>query len=347
MAMMKKALRNTVCLGLTTNKSFLLGILQQRKFLDGSYTTRLVESMTHDGIPLGFDYKLLDTDKFVPVEHLSCEKIPELKNLSENPSQMNVKIQPNIDSFRLSLAQEITIASLLWVLKQRMEKRKQWKSIGGDWRLVRWRPSMEQFLIKDSGSDIPINVEYLSIDNRYGRNNRGPWKYAIRFVDLKNAGSEENQIEVVTKATKWFQVELRNSDSTHSGYSISGKLECVISNTRMTYLLSETTNIGGIPNIYLHSANWDTQFTVERLDPLRDRAIAKDDPLSSYTSSMPCRILKLLVNNNSNVKPGDPLLTMESMKMETRLYSKHKGKVKYLVKEGDIVDAGSLMLKVE
>ena len=62
---------------------------------------------------------------------------------------------------------------------------------------------------------------------------------------------------------------------------------------------------------------------------------------------MPCKILKLLVKPDSKVKKNDALLTMEAMKIEVRLYSRHNGIVKILVKEGDVVDAGTILVKID
>ena len=62
---------------------------------------------------------------------------------------------------------------------------------------------------------------------------------------------------------------------------------------------------------------------------------------------MPCKILKLLVKPDSKVKKNDALLTMESMKTEVKLYSRHDGMVKLLVKEGDVVDAGTILVKID
>jgi 3-methylcrotonyl-CoA carboxylase alpha subunit len=62
---------------------------------------------------------------------------------------------------------------------------------------------------------------------------------------------------------------------------------------------------------------------------------------------MPCKILKLLVGQNSKVKKNDALLTMESMKTEVRLYSRHDGTVKLLVNEGDVVNAGTILVKID
>ena len=51
--------------------------------------------------------------------------------------------------------------------------------------------------------------------------------------------------------------------------------------------------------------------------------------------------------NSVIVKPGDILLTFESMKMEMQLVSHHQGIIKYLVQEGDLVEAGTCMIEVK
>lgn len=62
---------------------------------------------------------------------------------------------------------------------------------------------------------------------------------------------------------------------------------------------------------------------------------------------MPCKILRLLVSSGTKVTKKQPIITMESMKTEVRLYSNHDGVIKFLVKEGDIVGAGTLLVKIE
>ena len=98
--------------------------------------------------------------------------------------------------------------------------------------------------------------------------------------------------------------------------------------------------------VFVHHGQWPRQFLVHRTDPCASQATAEDDHLSAYTASMPCRILKLLVPSDSKVKAGDALMTVESMKMESRVYSKHEGQVKFRVAEGQVVEAGTLMLDV-
>jgi biotin carboxyl carrier protein len=62
---------------------------------------------------------------------------------------------------------------------------------------------------------------------------------------------------------------------------------------------------------------------------------------------MPCRILRIVAEEGSHVKPGDTILTMESMKMETRLHARHEGRLHLFVKADQLVDAGVLMCEIK
>jgi biotin carboxyl carrier protein len=65
-------------------------------------------------------------------------------------------------------------------------------------------------------------------------------------------------------------------------------------------------------------------------------------------SPMPGKILKVPAVVGANVKPGDPLVVMEAMKMEYTLKSDIFGTVKAVkVKEGDQVTRGALLVSLE
>lgn len=69
--------------------------------------------------------------------------------------------------------------------------------------------------------------------------------------------------------------------------------------------------------------------------------------VSPYTSPMPCRILKVLAPTGTKVKKNDPILTVESMKTEVKLLSRHDGVVTIKVEEGQMVDARVVLCLVE
>ncbi|PTB61525.1 Biotin/lipoyl attachment [Trichoderma citrinoviride] len=63
---------------------------------------------------------------------------------------------------------------------------------------------------------------------------------------------------------------------------------------------------------------------------------------------MPCKILKNEVVEGQSVKKGEPLVVIESMKMETVIRSPQDGVIKKLAhKEGDICKAGTVLVLFE
>ena len=66
------------------------------------------------------------------------------------------------------------------------------------------------------------------------------------------------------------------------------------------------------------------------------------------SSPMAGKVLKVPVSVGDKVKTGDVLIVLEAMKMETNVNAGSDGEVKeILVKEGDSVDAGAGLVKVE
>ena len=65
-------------------------------------------------------------------------------------------------------------------------------------------------------------------------------------------------------------------------------------------------------------------------------------------SSIPGKIVKVLVSEGEEVKKGDKLFIAEAMKMETNIVANLDGKVKDIfVREGDMVESGELLLSFE
>ena len=62
---------------------------------------------------------------------------------------------------------------------------------------------------------------------------------------------------------------------------------------------------------------------------------------------MPGLVVKCLVSIGEEVKLGQSLLTIESMKMETTIYAEIKGKVEeILVESGARIDAKDLLMRI-
>ena len=65
------------------------------------------------------------------------------------------------------------------------------------------------------------------------------------------------------------------------------------------------------------------------------------------SAPMPGKVLKVLVREGERVAPGQPLLVMEAMKMETTLYAEGAGLVKRIaVAAGDAVEHGAILIEL-
>jgi biotin carboxyl carrier protein len=63
---------------------------------------------------------------------------------------------------------------------------------------------------------------------------------------------------------------------------------------------------------------------------------------------MPGKIVDLLVEENAEIKEGDPILILEAMKMQNEISSHVTGKIKkILVKQNDSVAKDEVLLEIE
>jgi biotin carboxyl carrier protein len=79
----------------------------------------------------------------------------------------------------------------------------------------------------------------------------------------------------------------------------------------------------------------------------RSIAKAKNDPEEkTVTAPMPCKVLSVLKNNGDEVKPGESVMVIESMKMEVSIAVAAAGKFETKWKKGDPVEEGRVLCSV-
>lgn len=62
---------------------------------------------------------------------------------------------------------------------------------------------------------------------------------------------------------------------------------------------------------------------------------------------MPCRVLKVLAPTGTRVEKNTPLLSIESMKTEIKIFSRKSGIVNMKVEENQLVNAKALLCTVD
>ncbi len=78
------------------------------------------------------------------------------------------------------------------------------------------------------------------------------------------------------------------------------------------------------------------------------RGVSNKETTSDLIAPFSCKILKLMVEPGADVKTGDPVLSVEAMKMEHTFTSPKNGKIKtFLVAESAIVEDGTKFVEWE
>lgn len=97
-------------------------------------------------------------------------------------------------------------------------------------------------------------------------------------------------------------------------------------------------------SFYIHNENFGN-LSLEQQDrfPVKEQEKVK----GGYDAPMPSQIIKLLVEQGQEVKTGDGLIVLSSMKMENTIYADEDGVVEEIfTTEGASVEAGFLLLKI-
>lgn len=360
---MEYTLRQTVCLGLVTNKRFLLAVLGRLEFVDGTYTTRLVETMLKDPVYLMSGPVLLKTPSMLEMRMLpeTDERLRWIHATIGNTTAEAPTTVP-LTTISWTVAQELSVVAMLFLSRARIMKRPQLRLLNSSWRVVRSCAQRESFSF---GKEHEGNVVVDYIQTTPTAIANCSWEYIVRLYGEPATGTS-----AATVRSGWTTVQLTR---VHMEDDHCGTLELMMDGRKRTYFVAVSVPVHthNSPDVYIHHAGLDRQFCLTRVDPRKGKTGMTDDPgkmmrgacwgegphaadtriasgiVSSYTSTMPCRILQRLVDEGAMVKVGQALLTMESMKMETRLYSRHEGKVHFRVAEGQVVEAGVMMLEVE
>ncbi|KAL1310546.1 hypothetical protein AAFC00_000826 [Neodothiora populina] len=79
-----------------------------------------------------------------------------------------------------------------------------------------------------------------------------------------------------------------------------------------------------------------------------EKALGMKDLTNSVVAPMPCKVLRVEVEEGIQVKKNQPLIVIESMKMETVIKAPHDGTIKKIVhKAGDLCKAGTALVEFE
>lgn len=213
-------------------------------------------------------------------------------------------------------------------------------------------------LISEMGWEMPLvdPVVYLAslMAFHFQQRSKGPLKgiragfrnqvyqWAKTLIEI-NQGQQELEYEYERSQDHTAQLQCRIAGRTYAIFAIecSEKHVCFELDQRFYYFeLSWQAE-----QLWLHHPEFGN-FQAQFISPLRPPPTAQVQ--NAYTSQMPGKILKVLVQLNQAVALNQPLFVIESMKMETQILAKADGFVTGIyISESQIIESGTLCLYVE
>ncbi|KAG0184982.1 hypothetical protein DFQ28_010145 [Apophysomyces sp. BC1034] len=231
--------------------------------------------------------------------------------------------------------QNSAIAALLFDWKVRQNQQVHLRNIPPGWRNVRWKTPSTQFLLEEESIEIKYGYQGQVDQNSH---------HFVCDVVFKEEPIENIKV-VLSEAKISCGAELPGPGGIEGA---NGMLRVAINDSQhYFYVASDVFDINK-KSIFVHDFIQGHQVELVKLDRLKSiSSLSEDDRVTPYTSSMPCRILKILASSGTIVKKNDPLLSIESMKTEIKILSRHEGVLTVRVEENQLVDARVLLCQVD
>ncbi len=158
----------------------------------------------------------------------------------------------------------------------------------------------------------------------------------------------EYKIEVKEIGDEKYEVLINDTPYTLDARSVDSSLYSIIMDGK-----SYEIDIDYKDSIY-HVYNDGKLFKIELMDELKKRMLEKRGGAGglegAYTvkSEMPGKIVEVKVKVGDEIKKGDVLLILESMKMQNEIKSPKDGKVtEVFIKGGDTIEAEANLITIE
>ncbi|MCK4836170.1 MAG: hypothetical protein KAT17_06015 [Candidatus Aminicenantes bacterium] len=167
----------------------------------------------------------------------------------------------------------------------------------------------------------------------------------MKYTTILNG--KEREIEITQKGSREFEILIDNQSHNLEAGSCGIDLISLLIDNR-SYDISYSF-VGD--TVHLNFRN--QYFNIEVLDErkMRMRRVRSSLELSGpeiIKSSMPGRVVKVLVEPGERVESGSGIIIIEAMKMENEIQCRNPGVVKYVhVKPGQVVESEVMMVEIE
>ncbi|ORY97983.1 carbamoyl-phosphate synthase L chain, ATP binding domain-domain-containing protein [Syncephalastrum racemosum] len=234
--------------------------------------------------------------------------------------------------------QSSVIAATFFDWLVRRESRVHLRNVQPNWRNVKWRVPSRKYIINDA-DEVEIKFDYQG-EAQIGRH---------RFVCGVEKAPTPEEAKKIAASLEEIKPNLDQEVVGRQGVQgCAGVLRLTIGGSQQFFYVAEHVVDVNEKLYYVHDFVQGYPVVLRKVDKLASAsAQGEDDRVTPYTSSMPCRILKVIAPTGTVVKKNDPLLSIESMKTEVKVLSRHEGVVTMRVEENQLVDARVLLCQVD
>lgn len=356
-AKMAEVLRHTMILGVKTNNLFLQACLLHQEFGKVGYTTNFIPNhidtlLLNPYMPANQDWRegisylpALFSKWMANAGHVqpSYQPFGSIQTRFRNqPWDRDNRLQDIVVVYGADMAKEIPKSFLLtWSIKRSQPRDSFYYRAQ---RLPKGAPPSEA--TKNDSEAVPdpgtqLARHFNATFRRLIQQTDNPFEYhGIRLLDVS-----VHEHKSFDSSASWLSARISLShDNVHQTYHLT---------TSPNFL---TKSSFGVPErIYVFNPQLGTHITCERFTLLswgesqRPLFSAEEqiEQLRVYKSVMPCKILRLLKLKGDQVKVGEAMLVLESMKTEIKIVAAVDGTFEPKIREGDAVGSGVVLCMVE
>lgn len=354
---MVKILANTVCAGVKTNQLFLQSCLMHPAFQEPAYTTSFIQTNLKELLQNPYSTEAAGMQKLLSVVPALYMRQLASDSLHVARSQPFSHIRKG---FRNQYFDPIRFHSSIMTVAGTSQDS---ESLTKDAMICLWEPSQAEGIVSikvhlgsvaeisksvkrepkkpDAGAANEVTSLYNAISNsiREGRLSSAPL-YNVETSSCKTS------IEKTTRSSSWLSASM---DVSINGSKIIAHLAISNSNNSNVSSLDASES----HRIFCHFpalGTW-TEYKHDCLlsycEGLRKvTATLGGSQLKTVKAPMPCKVLSILKKNGDDVKAGESVMVVESMKMEMNISVMADGKFSTSLKKGDAVDEGKVLCSV-
>lgn len=348
---MAKVLAHTVCVGVKTNQLFMQACLLSKAFRDPSYTTSFIPTHIDELLRPSWTQNLPEMVKVLSIlPGLIIRKLPSVIPVTMQKKPFgSVRKQFRNQRFDPVSVHCDIVTAVDWPGK---------KQDGSSSTLCIWEP--QSVLASDRFEKaylIPVEMG----ENPHNDSAAAAIQASAQYNNISQAlrsGKAMSSNPYKVSIDSWRPAE-GNPATVESWLSSTIQLSVDGTKIQANVILPSVrphTLVGEIDRgqrilCHLPALGTHVEFKRDTLlsfaDSTRSMAKAKGGPeQKSIEAPMPCKVLSILKNNGDDVKSGETVMVIESMKMEVSIAVSASGKFETNWKQGDAVEEGKILCSV-